>query len=408
MENKLVITKKDNVIISAFFEGKDMVQVSLNASEESSILGNIYLGKVKNIVKNINAAFVEIGGSRMCYYSLGENRYPIIAKESADSENNTKLTEVKVKIGDELIVQVSKEDVKTKAPVVSSNLNFTGKYVALTYGKPMVGVSAKIIDEKERRRLKELAKKYTQRDYGFIIRTNAAFIPEEQIISEIQKLIQAYENIRNFGIYKSCFSLLFRTPPNYLCDIRDGYTGNVDEFITDDNVLYEHIKEYLEAYQSEDMGKLRFYQDSLLSLSNLYGINSKVEETIRPLVWLKSGGTLVIQPTEALTVIDVNTGKAVNGKKNVQETFLKVNREAAKEIAKQIRLRNLSGIIIIDFIDMELKKDQELLMQELEEYFKKDSIKTTLVDMTALGLVEVTRKKVRKPLHEQVEEVRRS
>ncbi|MGB4659616.1 MAG: ribonuclease E/G [Mobilitalea sp.] len=407
MENKLVITKKDNVIISAFFEGKDMVQVSLNASEESSILGNIYLGKVKNIVKNINAAFVEIGDGRMCYYSLGENRYPIIAKESADLENNTKLMEVKVKIGDELIVQVSKEDVKTKAPVVSSNLNFTGKYVALTYGKPTVGVSAKITDEKERRRLKEIAKKYAQRDYGFIIRTNAVFIPEEQIITEMQKLIEAYENIRNYGIHKSCFSLLHRTPPNYLCDIRDGYTGNVDEFITDDEELFGHIKEYLEAYQSEDLGKLRFYQDHLLSLSNLYGINSKVEETIRPLVWLKSGGTLVIQPTEALTVIDVNTGKAVNGKKNVQETFLKVNREAAKEIAKQIRLRNLSGIIIIDFIDMELKKDQELLMEELEEYFKKDSIKTTLVDMTALGLVEVTRKKVRKPLHEQVEEVRR-
>ena len=125
------------------------------------------------------------------------------------------------------------------------------------------------------------------------------------------------------------------------------------------------------------------------------------------MVWLRSGGTLVIQPTEALTVIDVNTGKAVAGKKQVQETFLKVNREAAKEIAKQIRLRNLSGIIIIDFIDLELKKDKELLMEELEEYLKKDPVKTTLVDMTALGLVEVTRKKVRKPLHEQVNEVRR-
>ena len=134
----------------------------------------------------------------------------------------------------------------------------------------------------------------------------------------------------------------------------------------------------------------------------LYGIKEKLKEALKPKVWLKSGGSLIIQPTEALTAIDVNTGKAVAGKKKVQETFLKINLEAAKEIAKQIRLRNLSGIIIIDFIDMELEKDKELLMRELEEYLKKDPIKTTLVDMTALGLVEVTRMKLRKPLHEQL------
>jgi ribonuclease G len=402
MENKLVITKKDNVIISAFFEGKDMVQVSLNASEEAGILGNIYLGKVKNIIKNINAAFVEIEDGRMCYYSMGENRYPILAKEQEYSKEDATLSEVKVKVGDELIVQVTKEDVKTKAPVVSSNLNFTGKYVALTYGKTTVGVSAKISEEKERHRLKDIAVRYKQKDYGFIIRTNAVYIPEDKIVAEMEKLMEDYENIRKYGIHKSRFSLLYKTPPNYICDIRDGYTDNVNEFITDDENLYEHMKEYLAQYQTEDMNKLRLYQDAALSLLNLYGINEKLNEAVRPMVWLKSGGSIVIQPTEALTVIDVNTGKAVAGKKKVQETFLKVNREAAKEIAKQIRLRNLSGIIIIDFIDMDLKKDKDLLMEELEDYFKKDPIKTTLVDMTALGLVEVTRKKVRKPLHEQL------
>jgi ribonuclease G len=405
MENKLVITKKDNVIVSAFFEGKDMVQVSLNMPEEEGILGNIYFGKVKNIVKNINAAFVEIEDGRMCYYSLDENAFPIMAREQ-EYDDEAGLKEIKIKVGDELIVQVVKEDIKTKAPVISSNLNFTGKYAALTYGKTTVGVSTKITEEKERKRLKDIAKRYQRKDYGFIIRTNAAYIPEDKIVQEIQKLIEAYVNIRKYGIHKSCFSLLYKTPPNYICDIRDSYTDNVDEFITDDDVLYANIKEFLEVSQQEDLGKLRLYRDDLLNLANLYGIPEKLNEAVRPLVWLKSGGSLVIQPTEALTVIDVNTGKAVAGKKKVQETFLRVNREAAREIARQIRLRNLSGIIIIDFIDMELKKDQELLMQDLEEYFKKDPVKTTLVDMTALGLVEVTRKKVRKPLHEQVEEVK--
>jgi ribonuclease G len=405
MENKLVITRQDNTIISAFFEGKDMVQVSLNASEEEGILGNIYLGKVKNIVKNINAAFVEIAEGRMCYYSLDENRYPILANQTQEKEVEGRLTETKVKVGDELLVQVVKEEVKTKAPVVSSNLNFTGKYVALTYGKRIIGVSSKISEEKERIRLKNIAKQFESCEYGFIIRTNAAYMPEEKIINEINKLIQDYEDIRKYGVHKSRFSLLYQTPPNYICDIRDGYADHVDEFITDDKELYDHIRNYLERYQAEDKEKLRFYDDQTLSLGNLYGINERLNHAIRPMVWLKSGGSLVIQPTEALTVIDVNTGKAIAGKKKVQETFLKVNREAAKEIAKQIRLRNLSGIIIIDFIDMELTKDKELLMEEFEEYLKKDPIKTTLVDMTALGLVEVTRKKVRKPLHEQVQEL---
>jgi ribonuclease G len=402
VENKLIITKQNDKIISAFFEGKDMVQISLNSSDETGILGNIYLGKVKNIVKNINAAFVEIADGRMCYYSLEENKYPIMSSVAEYQDADSKLTETKVKTGDELIVQVTKEDVKTKAPVVSSNLNFTGKYVALTYGKTTIGVSAKITDEKERQRLKEIAKKYGRRDYGFIVRTNAAYMSKEKIENEIIKLIEAYEQIRKYGIHKSRFSLLYKTPPSYICDIRDGYAENVDEFITDDLELYENMKEYLIQSQAEDLDKLRFYEDKLLSLINLYGITHKLSDALRQMVWLKSGGTLVIQPTEALTVIDVNTGKAVNGKKQVQETFLKVNLEAAKEIAKQIRLRNLSGIIIIDFIDLELKKDQDLLMAELESYLKKDPIKTTLVDMTALGLVEVTRKKVRKPLHEQV------
>lgn len=401
MDQKLVITKQDNRIVSAFFEGKDMVQVSVNTAQEDGILGNIYLGKVKNIIKNINAAFVEIADGRMCYYSMSENRYPIMA-QLPDRELPDKLEEVTVKIGDELIVQVAKEDVKTKAPVVTSNINLTGKYVALTYGKTTIGVSAKIEDEKERRRLKELVKKYESKEYGFIIRTNAANMPENVILNELGKLVELYENIRRYGVHKSRFSLLHSTPPGYICDIRDGYADHVDEFITDDPELYEHMKDYLEKYQAEDIGKLKLYQDQSLSLTSLYGIAEKLKDAVKPMVWLKSGGTLVIQPTEALTVIDVNTGKAVAGKKKVQETFLKVNREAAKEIAKQVRLRNLSGIIIIDFIDMELKKDKDLLMEELEGYLKTDPVKTTLVDMTALGLVEVTRKKVRKPLHEQV------
>ncbi len=405
MDHKLIITKQENRIVSAFFEGRDMIQVSLNLMDETSILGNIYLGKVKNIVKNINAAFVEIAEGKMCYLSLAENRYPIMA-HTQNENNDRRLTEVKLKVGDELLVQVTKEDIKTKAPVVSSGINFTGKYAALTYGKVLGGVSSKITDENERNRLKKIVKRFGQREYGIIIRTNAAYTSQEKIEGEIQNLIQLYENIRTYGIHKSRFSLIYQTPATYICDIRDGYTQSVEEFVTDDKELYENMKTYLELYQPEDLLKLRYYQDDSLSLASLYGMNDKLNDAIRPFVWLKSGGSIVIQPTEALTVIDVNTGKAVAGKKKVEETFLKVNMEAAKEIARQIRLRNLSGIIIIDFIDLELSKNKEQLMSEFGELLKRDPIKTTLVDMTALGLVEVTRKKVRKPLHEQLAEMK--
>lgn len=404
MNHKLIITKHMDTVISAFFEGMDMVQVSLSPARENDILGNIYLGKVKNIVKNINAAFVEIAGGRICYYSMTENHCPILANQPR-KEDDKKPKDVQIKIGDELIVQVIKEDVKSKAPVVSSNINLTGKYAALTYGKSSIGISKKIEDDDERKRLKKLVKPYVCKEYGFIVRTNAAYVKDELILKEIENLIDIYNNIRTYGVHKTCFSLIYRTPPGYICDIRDGYSDQVDEFVTDDPELYENMKEYLEKHQPEDLEKLRFYQDATISLSNLYGVKEKLKDAVKPMVWLKSGGTLVIQPTEALTVIDVNTGKAIAGKKKVQETFLKINLEAAREITKQIRLRNLSGIIVVDFIDMELKENKYLLMQELESHLKKDPIKTTLVDMTPLGLVEITRKKVRKPLHEQVEEV---
>jgi len=399
MNLKLIITKHTDTVVSALFDGMNMVQVSLSPADKEDILGNIYLGKVKNIVNNINAAFVEIADGRMCYYSITENRHPIVANRVNQNENE-KTKDVQIRVGDELIVQVTKEDVKSKAPVVSSNINLTGKYVALTHGSPAIGISKKIEDADERQRLKDLVKPYVCKDYGFIVRTNSAYVREDLIIKEIKNLIDIYENIRTYGVHKTCFSLLYRTPPNYICDIRDGYSDQVDEFVTDDTELYENMKEYLEKHQPEDLEKLRLYQDSTISLSNLYGIKEKLKDAIKPMVWLKSGGTLVIQPTEALTVIDVNTGKAIAGKKQVQETFLKINLEAAREIARQIRLRNLSGIIIVDFIDMELQEHKDLLMKELENYLKRDPIKTTLVDMTTLGLVEITRKKVRKPLHE--------
>lgn len=380
-------------IISAIYEENEMVQVNVDQIGEKNILGNIYIGKVKNIVTNINAAFLEIADGKMCYLALEENQNPIYTKPKKTN---------KLVIGDELLVQISKEDVKTKAPVVTTNLNITGKYVVLIHGKSMIGISSKIVDEIERKRLRGYVQGMKGDSYGFVVRTNANHMQENRIKNEIEVLQKQYNDIVEFGIHKTSFSLIYQTPPGYICDIRDGFADSIDEILTDDTEIFENINSYLERYQKEDLTKLHFFEDKLITLGNLYGVKTKLENAVREKVWLKCGGTIIIQPTEALTVIDVNTGKAVSGKKQVQETFFKVNMEAAHEIAKQIRLRNLSGIIIIDFIDMEQQDFKDRMMKELGDLFRQDPIKTTLVDITALNLVEVTRKKVRKPLHEQI------
>ena len=395
MANKLIITNYQDRLVSAVYNEKDLLQVNFEEGEDSRLLGNIYIGKVQNIVKNINAAFVEIAPGVMSYLSLEEATNPIFTKWNNNS--------MKVKIGDELVVQVSRDAVKTKAPVVTSNINIAGKFVVLVHGRTNIGVSTKINKEEIKEQLKEWILPYKNDEYGFVVRTNAQQVTKEQLIKEVEGLISIYNYIRRYAVHRTRFTLLHRDPPSYICDIRDTCNGHqFQEIITDDVTIYEEIKQYIEAFQPEDLSKLRLYDDKMISIANLYSIGPKIEQALKQHVWLKSGGSLVIQPTEALTVIDVNTEKAIAGKKNVQETFFKVNMEAAQEIAKQIRLRNLSGIIIIDFIDMLEREKKELLMKELDRLFRQDPVKTILVDMTALGLVEVTRKKIKRPLHEQV------
>lgn len=383
MENKLVITKHEEKIISALIKDREMIQVSIDNINQDNILGNIYVGKVTNIVKNINAAFIEIDNNIIGYYSLKENNKNI-------------------RIGDELIVQVTKEAIKTKGPVLSSNIELIGKYIILIYNKPIVSISSKIQDVKRKKQLKEIVSTYLTDEYGFIIRTNSINASDEMIINEIEILINYFNQINNYSGFKKTFSLIYEGPCNYISHIRDGYSDLIDKIVTDDEGIFNKIFDYLSTYQKEDLVKLKLYKDDFISLNSFYGIKTKLNEALQKSVWLKSGASIVIQHTEALTAIDVNTGKAISGKKPIEDTFLKINLEAAKEIGKQIRLRNLSGIIIVDFIDMKLKENKEILLKEFNKILLQDPTKTTLIDMTALGLVEITRKKVRKPLYEQV------
>ncbi|UYJ39509.1 MAG: ribonuclease E/G [Lachnospiraceae bacterium] len=397
MANQLLITKKDGAVLSVRVEDGKVAQIQAQPEDAGSLLGDIYVGKVRNIVKNINAAFVEYEQGKMGYLSLDAKVCPIHT-DGVVSDGT------RVLIGDEIIVQIEREAVKTKPPTLSGTLNFPGKYVVLIYGEKTVSISSKIKDAERKQQLREFLRNNIDGDYGFVARTNCKDASDEKILKEIEFLKQQLENIKKFGVHRAKFNCLYHAPDAYLCDIRDSYDSLLESIITDDDEIFNRIMEFAKIYQPEDIKKIKRWDNADGKLDAVYDVTKTLEHALMPKVWLKNGGYLVIQPTEALVSIDVNTGKAISKKKDVQKTFLKVNLEAATQIAKQLRLRNLSGMILIDFIDMKDADYNKQLMDRLRTEFAKDPVKTILVDMTKLGLVEVTRKKVRKSLYEQIKD----
>ncbi len=382
MKRKLIITSLENKRITSVMEDDEIIEFHISEEEhgDSYRLGNIYVGRVKRIVSNIRAAFIEIGKGMECYYNMEEKGSGAI------------------RVGDEFPVQIHKEAVKSKQPSVTRNINLTGKYCVLTKGDCRIGVSSKI-DKEKSLELKQILEPFKTKDYGFIVRTNAKECSKEELLGEAERLREEYERLMESAKHRVCFSCLKEAPASYLTDLKNIYQDGLEEIVVEDDTLYEQIRKFLEEEQPEDVSKLRHYEDRLLPLHKLYGIEQKLSSALKEKVWMKSGAYLVIQPTEALTVIDVNTGKCI-GKKKDDKVYFQINLEAAKEAAKQIRLRNLSGIILIDFVNLDNKEKMTELLERFRGYLRQDPIQTTLVDMTKLQLVEVTRKKVRKPLHE--------
>lgn len=395
MKRKILIEKTEGQIRTFFLENDEIVEIHCAPADEESagrhLLGNIYVGKVKNIVPNIGAAFVEIESGVNCYYDMKDAEHAVFTH---------KIGKKPLCIGDELVVQISKEAVKTKAPTVTGNISFTGRYAVLTHGNTRIGVSSKI-PKKVREEYKERLRQFQNDRFGIIVRTNAKDAPFQDVLDEISRLKAEYEKIMSAAPTRVCFSCLRSAPPSYISDLKNVYMEGMEEIIVGDPELHTRIQAFFAAEIPEKEGLLRLYDDSAFPLGKLYSTQTAIEKALREKVWLRNGGYLVIQPTEALTVIDVNSGKSAGKGKN-EEGILKINLEAAREAARQIRLRNLSGIIIIDFINLESEENVGLLLKEFRMRLAGDPIQTTLVDITPLNLVEVTRKKVHRPLYEQI------
>lgn len=394
MKRKLLIEKRDNRIRTYFIEDGDIVEIHSASASPSEAdrhrLGDIYIGKVSNIVPNIGAAFIEIEKGVNCYYDMKDVKSAIFTHKSGNKQ---------LCIGDELVVQISREAIKTKAPTVTGNLSFTGRYAVLTHGNTRIGVSSKIPKSLREEYKRELAGLQND-DFGLIVRTNAKDAPFEDVLEEINALKDEYYSLVRTAETRVCFSCLKSAPPSYIADLKNVYMDGMEAIIIGDHDLYTRIHMFFQAELPEKLDLLELYDTPSFPLDKLYSTQTALDKALMERAWLKTGGYLIIQPTEALTVIDVNSGKNTS-KSDSEDGAMKVNLEAAREAARQIRLRNLSGIIIVDFINLKRDENTQRLLHEFRYYLSKDPIQTTLVDMTTLGLVEVTRKKVRRPLYEE-------
>jgi len=353
-----------------------------------SYIGNIYIGHVRDIVKNIEAAFVEFAEGTVGYLSL-KNAHPVFLNK----KNTNKVCE-----GDNIIVQVEKDRIKTKEAVLTGNFELAGRFSVITHGKTGISVSAKIRDEQYKKEIREKLADFMEKNlpasncYSVIIRTEGYQAELEEIKKELLELNAEYERILGLAKTRQKYYLLKLADTPVLRFVKSGMERDREcEIITDDEKIYNYLSEQKlqEIYQN---CKLRFYEDALLPLYKLYNLEGILDEAYSSKVWLKSGAFLIIEYTEALTVIDVNTGKCEKGKSK-EATFLQINLEAALEIARQIRIRNISGIIIVDFIDMEVEEYTKKLLEYMRMIVSKDSVRTTVVDITKLHLMEITRKK---------------
>ena len=363
-------------LVHTLVEGERPVELTALCREKETLLGNIYVAVCHK--KTICLIF-------HCCKTL---------KKAPGTE---------LHVGDEIVVQIQREAQKTKLPSATAELSLSGSALALYYGKPEISCSGRLLPE-QKKRLKELGSRIFPElsggslPFGVIFRTASADASEEEIRQEYLELSEKLARIVQYGTMRSLYSCLYRAS-DAVPELVKRYAPSVSELVTDDRETYEICREYLERHDFHDC-RLTWYEDQLTTLTKKENLENHVKQALDKRVDLPSGGFLVIEPTEALTAIDVNSGKQLGGRKN---TFLySVNQEAAREIARQIRLRGISGLILVDFINMPEKEQEERLLGFLQGLVREDPVPTKVVDMTVLHLVELTRKKIRRPLAEQM------
>ena len=405
-KGKILIIKLNGKLLSILVRDNHILSVQVSGQNEYTV-GNIYIGKVQSISENIASAFVDLGGDYLTFLPLAETKHAFVTNRKHDG---------KLKVGDELMVQIAREPMKTKLAGVTTQISLAGRYVVLEPGhhnyvkeyagdvsekKETVRISSKLskMQQDRFRNIGELQQ--IAADYQMIVRTNAGELTDDApLIAEAQHMAEQLKHMIEIADKRTCYSCLHREKPDYCHFIENTYTTEYDEIVTDIPEIYETLGEYL---MGTDI-PVRLYEDRMLSLNKLYAVETRIKELLDKKVWLKSGGYLVIEPTEALISIDVNSGKYEHGR-DKEETFLKINLEAAEMIALHLRARNLSGIVVVDFINMRKNVHKQQLIEYMKSLLQQDNVPARVVDMTELGLMEITRKKVNPSFREQYESI---
>jgi ribonuclease G len=422
--NRLAITEitrntKKYIAYISLDENRDFVDFELYPTEGAYLLNHIYIGRVDSVVSNISAAFVRISPEQTCFLPLSEIPFAIFTKKQSEKKA--------VCAGDELLVQVVKEAVKTKDPVVSAKLTLSGSYAVLTTGNTSLSVSKKLPEEvrtQQHQLLQDVCADHLKMGYGIVTRTNSAQVSETDLKEDVHGLVEKYHEMRKRSGHLAAYTNVYRPIPAYIrrlqairdfktpagimdagCAGETAYMGNYDGIYTDLEYVCHEIADYLPYLAEKQL--LHFYDDRQVSLSTLYNIEGSIDRLLSNRIWLKSGANIIIEQLETLTFIDVNSAKNIKNTKSagsmkdrLTEQMLSINREAAAEAARALRLRNISGMVIIDFINMADRDAEESLIAFLKNELKKDVVPCQFIDITQLGLVEITRKKVSRSLKE--------
>ncbi len=422
---KIIINDMPHDTRVALVEDGNIVELFIERAGGTDNTGNIYKGRVQRVLPGMQAAFVDVGLNQAAFIYvndiLTDNQQEIeklfnengeeensgtpgpLVKSAAANGNDTKSAANIVDLiteGQEMLVQVAKSPIGTKGARITSHISLPGRFLVLMPSSNHIGISRRIEDDKERLRLKELVFRLRKDNLGYIVRTAAEGVEAEKIKQEMEFLNSLWAGVQRKYQNSATPSLIHRELDIRLRAVRDLLLHEAEQLIIDSSSGYQEILSFLDNMMPSLKSTVELYQGAE-PIFDAFNLEGEISRALKKKVWLKSGGYIIIEHTEALVAIDVNTGRYV-GKHNLEETILKTNLEAVKEIAYQIRLRDIGGIIIIDFIDMEKKSNQEKVFNALNEAFSKDRSKTHILPMSDMGLIQMTRKRIRKPLMRQL------
>ncbi|MDO9591105.1 MAG: Rne/Rng family ribonuclease, partial [Microcella sp.] len=388
---QMIVRSKDGRIQIGVLEDGVLVEHYVARSQESSLIGNVYLGKVQNVLPSMEAAFVDIGRGRNAVLYSGEVDWDSAALDS-DGKTQPRRIELALKPGDKVLVQVTKDPIGHKGARLTSQVSLPGRYLVYVPNGSMSGISRKLPDT-ERARLKKILKDVLPENVGVIVRTAAEGATEEQLTLDVQRLTSQWADISTQLENTPAPALLHSEPDLLIKIIRDVFNEDFRSLVISGSDAQQTIESYLRGVAPDLLDRVKKHEGDHDPFDE-YRISEQIEKALDRKVWLPSGGSLIIDRTEAMTVVDVNTGKFVGSGGNLEETVTKNNLEAAEELVRQLRLRDIGGIIVVDFIDMVLESNRDLVLRRLMECLSRDRTKHQVAEVTSLGLVQMTRKRL--------------